>query len=294
MSNTKAPLRKNWASIFKEALEADTWGQSLEAQDEYNALLRSIKNALDDSSINFSADERSTLAKFQAAIGMRLAKIDGEEQGLNLDDMKKLTPVLDDLFRRDIHFPLDVKAGGFAQESNVVGDFEESDNQESHEEKESTMNPQTTHPRGTTTLRVTIDKIGLKDAQTYIEAHMTVSVVDPTGSRVLEQIDTGNSNRMKPYYVTFQESVNVSTPLETFQQGHTLFFEFKHYKPKKRKVSTRCFTFMEFEEIEKYANGQTTACLELYKKPTDFTRKRINLFTIKKLYLHVQVSIQRH
>ena len=41
--------------------------------------------------------------------------------------------------------------------------------------------------------------------------------------------------------------------------GYTVFFEFKHYKPKKKKLSTRCFAFMEADEIQ----PAQEMCLEL-------------------------------
>lgn len=34
--------------------------------------------------------------------------------------------------------------------------------------------------------------------------------------------------------------------------------------------------------------------LELYEKPMDPKRKRINLFTVKELYLHVHVALHTH
>ena len=40
--------------------------------------------------------------------------------------------------------------------------------------------------------------------------------------------------------------------------GSAIFFELKHYKPKKAAVSTRCFSFMEMDEIK---NGR--AILEM-------------------------------
>lgn len=40
--------------------------------------------------------------------------------------------------------------------------------------------------------------------------------------------------------------------------GFAIFFEFKHYKPKKATVSTRCWAFMERDEIK-----EGTAVLEL-------------------------------
>ena len=40
--------------------------------------------------------------------------------------------------------------------------------------------------------------------------------------------------------------------------GTAIFFEFKHYKPKKDIVSTKCFAFMEQDEI-----NPGPACIEL-------------------------------
>lgn len=35
-----------------------------------------------------------------------------------------------------------------------------------------------------------------------------------------------------------------------YLSGAAIFFEFKHYKPKKRFTSTKCFAFMEMDEIK--------------------------------------------
>lgn len=32
--------------------------------------------------------------------------------------------------------------------------------------------------------------------------------------------------------------------------GAAIFFEFKHFKPKKSVISTRCFSFMEMDELK--------------------------------------------
>ena len=41
-------------------------------------------------------------------------------------------------------------------------------------------------------------------------------------------------------------------------EGAAIFFEFKHYKPKKDIVSARCFAFMEQDEFK-----PGSACIEL-------------------------------
>jgi hypothetical protein len=139
---------------------------------------------------------------------------------------------------------------------------------------------------------ITIDKIGLKDAQSYIGCYMTVSVADSAGA-VLETQDTPKSTALKPNYVTFGHTAHIQTTFEEVDRGSlVVFFEFKHYKPQKKKISTRCFAFMEAKELAK-AKGNPVV-LELYAKPTDLTRKSLALFTIKQLYLHVTVAFTMH
>ncbi|KAF4710576.1 hypothetical protein FOZ62_007668, partial [Perkinsus olseni] len=66
-----------------------------------------------------------------------------------------------------------------------------------------------------------------------------------------------------------------------------IFFEFKHYKPKKKKVSTRCWSFMDLQEIK----PDEETVLEIYHKPTDLRKKKLKLHSVKKLYLHIFISL---
>lgn len=132
----------------------------------------------------------------------------------------------------------------------------------------------------------------MKDAESYISPHLTISVSDREGHQSEPQ-DTPSSNNLKPNYVHFGDTIHIQTTLEELQEkGGSVFIEFKHYKPKKKKISTRCFAVLEYDEIVKAKNQQI--CLELYQKPTDFTKRRLNLFTIKKLYLHLTVQHNQH
>ena len=196
-----------------------------------------------------------------------------------------------------------------------------------------------------TTISVTIDKIGLKDAQTYLKAFLSVSLVAASGA-LLETQDTPEAHNLKPNYVLFNNTVHIQTSLEDIvsrgeqQRGATastqrqaedgqrgmhklagaarmekqgvvhsltwpccgfsfsdlcLFFEFKHYKPSKKKTSTRCFALLEAKELQKAISAAGgPVCLELYKKPTDFSRRALHLFTIKQLYLHCTVNAIKH
>ena len=65
-----------------------------------------------------------------------------------------------------------------------------------------------------------------------------------------------------------------------------VFFEFYHYKPKKTKVSCRCWCFMELSEVQRDAQS----VLEIYHKPADFRKKKIKLHSCKELYFHCTPS----
>lgn len=46
------------------------------------------------------------------------------------------------------------------------------------------------------------------------------------------------------------KSASVANAVSFNPVGAAIFFEFKHYKPKKRFTSTKCFAFMEMDEIK--------------------------------------------
>lgn len=56
---------------------------------------------------------------------------------------------------------------------------------------------------------------------------------------------------MVNYFIMYQLCVYYSHEfLFSLHPGAAIFFEFKHYKPKKRFTSTKCFAFMEMDEIK--------------------------------------------
>ncbi len=141
-------------------------------------------------------------------------------------------------------------------------------------------------------MSIHLEKVGLKDAETYFEPHVTISVVDEKGQLVGPQQNTPNAKKKKPQYVLFGHTIHIQPSWdELVHQRLTIFFEFKHFKFQKKKTSTRCFSILETKEIK---SAEQTLNLELYKKPTDFTKKSISLFTVKPLYTHIQVTLQKH
>jgi len=292
----KRVAREKWAKQLKTALDMDSWGQSLEAMDELEKLVRMLDASTKD--LPLTPDERSVLAKVRIVVNMRrdaLADATGKK-GIKHKDAQLLMGVLDNLFTNKplSPFPISLQNSQMtddddnkrAADISPTGDDE---NTADDKADAGTLLPPVKPKPGTSTMIVVIEKLGLKDAQRYFDPHLTVSIVDSKGT-VLEKQDTPKSKKMKPQYILFNTTVHIQMTYDEFKKGCTLFFEFRHFKPKKKKVSVRCFAFVEPNEIK---NGQPI-CLELYKKPTDFTKKKIHLFTIKPLYLHITVSITEH
>lgn len=65
-----------------------------------------------------------------------------------------------------------------------------------------------------------------------------------------ESQDTPVMNEREPSAITFNTTIQIQRPLEEIPGGSAIFFEFKHYKPKKAITSTKCFSFMEMDEIK--------------------------------------------
>lgn len=50
--------------------------------------------------------------------------------------------------------------------------------------------------------------------------------------------------------LSFNITVQIQRPLEEIPGGSAIFFELKHHKSKKELTSTKCFSFMEMDEIK--------------------------------------------
>ena len=141
-----------------------------------------------------------------------------------------------------------------------------------------------------TLVEIAINRIGLKDAEIYIDPYIDVSVVRPGGVQMGAKQATPGATARKPQYVHFDATVHLQHTLEDIEPGSAVIFEFVHYKPKKKKNSVRCWCFIERADLKP---GQQV--LELYKKPMKpeaiANPKKLNLHTVKPLYLHVDVRV---
>ncbi|KAK1805451.1 hypothetical protein P4O66_019763 [Electrophorus voltai] len=260
------------------------------------------KEVQSSNSHDFTEDQKKTLGKIATCLEMRSASLQSTQcqEEFKLEDLKKLEPIIKNILTYNKDFPFDVqpvpmrKILAPGEEENLDVD-EELDTATGVGSTQSftTRVPGTLLPRlpsepGMTLLTLKIEKIGLKDAGQCIDPYMTISVKDMNGVDLNPVQDTPVATRKEDTYIHFSVDVEIQKHLEKLPKGAAIFFEFKHYKPKKRFTSTKCFAFMEMDEIK-----PGPIVIELYKKPTDFKRKKLNLLTKKPLYLHLHQTLHK-
>nr|XP_025036771.1 axin interactor, dorsalization-associated protein [Pelodiscus sinensis] len=255
----------------------------------------------------FTEDQKKTIAKIATCLELRSAALQStqSQEEFKLEDLKKLEPILKTILTYNKEFPFDVqpvplrKILAPGEEENL--EFEEDDEEggagagspDSFPARvpgviEGTLLPRLPSEPGMTLLTIKIEKIGLKDAGQCIDPYITVSVKDVNGIDLTPVQDTPVASRKEDTYVHFNVDIEIQKHVEKLTKGAAIFFEFKHYKPKKRFTSTKCFAFMEMDEIK-----PGTIVIELYKKPTDFKRKKLQLLTKKPLYLHLHQTLHK-
>ncbi|XP_068135783.1 axin interactor, dorsalization-associated protein isoform X1 [Hyperolius riggenbachi] len=300
---------QRWKASFNKGADFDSWGQLVEAIDEYHILARQLQKEAQSpaNSSDFTEEQKKTIGKIATCLELRSAALQStqSQEGFKLEDIKKLEPVLDNLLTYNKEFPFDVQPVPLrrilapGEEESLEVEAEEEDGGAGVGSPDSfpirvpgavqgTLLPRLPSEPGMTLLTIRIEKIGLKDAGQCIDPYITVSVKDLNGIDMTPVQDTPMALRKEDNYVHFNVEIEIQKHVEKLTKGAAIFFEFKHYKPKKRFTSTKCFAFMEMDEIKP---GQMV--IELYKKPTDFKRKKLQLLTKKPLYLHLHQTLHK-
>ncbi|XP_066033662.1 axin interactor, dorsalization-associated protein [Chamaea fasciata] len=331
MSEAARSLLQRWGASFRKGTDFDSWGQLVEAIDEYQIYFMKAKlliSLLETSSpvsmrtrttqgfasrCSLSLMKRTldqivevnekTIAKIATCLELRSAALQStqSQDEFKLEDLKKLEPILKNILTYNKEFPFDVQpvplrkilAPGEEEHLEFEEDDEEGGAGAGSPDSFPARVPGTLLPRlpsepGMTLLTINIEKIGLKDAGQCIDPYITVSVKDLNGIDLTPVQDTPVALRKEDTYVHFNVDIEIQKHIERLTKGAAIFFEFKHYKPKKRFTSTKCFAFMEMDEIKPGA-----IVIELYKKPTDFKRKKLQLLTKKPLYLHLHQTLHK-
>ncbi|EER12785.1 Hexuronate transporter, putative [Perkinsus marinus ATCC 50983] len=270
-------IRRRWASQLTKACEADDWGQILEAQEGYRKL--AIDMAATRGHLAVSSTDQEITRKIILCLSARLeilskSGVRSGHLGITIADLKSLEPgrfellviqntpsyslVILYLFLPAAASPyaaadkFPVSATKFREASPIIKDDTAGD---------------------------TVD-YAQRDVSDFHQSHAALTeVVDPDQT-VVCSVDTHISRERRVNHVLFEERVYLAVSLEQMQRTNSaIFFEFKHYKPKKKKVSTRCWSFMELQELK----PDEETVLEIYHKPTDLRKRKLKLHSVKKL-----------
>ena len=156
----------------------------------------------------------------------------------------------------------------------------------------SLMPPPRLRNRGDQALVTRVVHFGCKDSGEFIDPFATVSVVDGAGNLIEATQNTPVVTRRLDNKVVFDGvAVHTQTPLHELPDDAAVVLEFKHYKPKKRKISTRGWSFFKLGELDPSLESQTLA-LEIYAKPRDLRCKKFGLLSVKPLYFQVEAYVR--
>eukprot|EP00933_Yihiella_yeosuensis_P075034 TRINITY_DN84170_c0_g1_i1.p1 TRINITY_DN84170_c0_g1~~TRINITY_DN84170_c0_g1_i1.p1 ORF type:complete len:288 (+),score=54.99 TRINITY_DN84170_c0_g1_i1:105-866(+) len=238
-----------------------------------------------------TSQEKDTMHRLSLCLSARAQSLRTMNETITSMDMKALGPVFEVLFTGNEPAVFPVEAHKYqsakpvrpsAEGEIICGDIDEA-HTDWHQHQAVLRNV------SGTVVAIRIEKIGLKDAQDYIDPFMTILVADAR-TNLLDSHDTPIANERRATHVMINHQVYLNVSLEDMQkQGAAIFFEFKHYKPKKKMISTRCFAFMEMNELK----PDEEMVLEIYHKPTDLKKKKLVLHSEKPLYLHLFATFVR-
>mmetsp|Transcript_22100 Transcript_22100/g.42965 ORF Transcript_22100/g.42965 Transcript_22100/m.42965 type:complete len:325 (+) Transcript_22100:162-1136(+) len=318
MAQVKQALAAPWLKSYKKAMELDSWGQREEAKDSYEKLAEEIVTEMaQPSSALWTKRETKNVQSMAICMRLRAKEIrkGAPDESITLANIRTLVTVMESLFKEDKKFPLDLTSLSesdltMAMQDMVIRervtetvadeDEDADDSARPHTPQASFGAPPQASPAKSPAKPVikgrqvvlTIGKMGFKDDKlrdSFVDPIITVYVVSG-GNIVGSQQDTCVASERKDQHLFWTgggAKLTLSQTMESILPGSAVFFEFRHYKKKKAKISVKCWGFIEREDLK---DGDHV--VELYKKPTDLRRKRLSLLTVKPLYLHLTCEIR--
>uniref|UniRef100_S4RH29 Axin interactor, dorsalization associated n=1 Tax=Petromyzon marinus TaxID=7757 RepID=S4RH29_PETMA len=292
-----------WLGTLKKGMDLDSWGQLVEAINAYERLVEEMMHEAQQPKMLslFSDDQKITLRKNAACLELRIKSLQSPdlENAFLLEQLEQIYLVLQNIMLPCQDFPFDVTPLSAKKlpkpkapkklDSPRISEFNFCDCSNSVSLPmycSGTLLPRLKPKHGRTLLTIKIVNMGLKDAALCVDPYITITVRDVCGTELTTSQDTPFAVNLEGTYLIFQVDVEIQLPVEDIPTDAAIFFELKHYKPLKRLTSTKCFALLEMDEIRPGA-----AIIELYKKPTDYRRKKLQLLTKKPLYLHIHQTL---
>ncbi|XP_054569100.1 axin interactor, dorsalization-associated protein isoform X4 [Eptesicus fuscus] len=254
MSEVTRSLLQRWGASFRRGADFDSWGQLVEAIDEYQILARHLQKEAQAQHNNseFTEEQKKTIGKIATCLELRSAALQSEcsqntttnknplqtchfstlkstqsQEEFKLEDLKKLEPILKNILTYNKEFPFDVQpvplrrilAPGEEENLEFEEDEEEGGAGAGSPDSFPARVPGTLLPRlpsepGMTLLTIRIEKIGLKDAGQCIDPYITVSVKDLNGIDLTPVQDTPVASRKEDTYVHFNVDIELQKHVE--------------------------------------------------------------------------------
>ncbi|KAJ8308610.1 hypothetical protein KUTeg_013484 [Tegillarca granosa] len=257
-----------WHKAFKRATDFDLWGQPVEAIDGYQRFMishdawfciiyfrlsKQLQQFSSPDSTEFTDEQKKIFGKIAICLDLRCKALQnvGIIEGISLDDLKKIGTTLKNvLSQRCKDFPVDVTAAQLQVQTFNNSQYSQAQDADEGVKGKGSLLPRVLPYGGLPTLTVRIEKIALKEATQFIDPYITVTVKDQHGNDLTALQDTPTAHYKESGYIIFNVNVHIQKVIDSFPPGFGIFFEFKHYKPKKKIVSTKCWAVLEKDEIK--------------------------------------------
>eukprot|EP01062_Namystynia_karyoxenos_P063752 TRINITY_DN56553_c0_g1_i1.p1 TRINITY_DN56553_c0_g1~~TRINITY_DN56553_c0_g1_i1.p1 ORF type:complete len:308 (+),score=60.69 TRINITY_DN56553_c0_g1_i1:94-1017(+) len=292
-----------WETMLGDCLQFDQWGQVVEAQDKYRKWLEDVAGCLREDSSGMMPEQRRQVKRLLTSLQLRLENIrhhsqgglsarpslSGDGPGIDCATLARIRDRFRAYFFEGEAWPIPIDAHALESGSEDGG---EEDEDAFHDNKGTLLGPPRDRGRY---LKITVDSIGLKDALTYLDPFITVSVRSGPGEPGLlerEQHTPQPTAKRDERRIPFGVSLFIQTSIgDLVRQRGNIFFEFKHFKPKKSKVSVRCWSMIGWDEIDEGGKCEGTKDLEIYAKPADYCAKKFQKHSVKPLFLTVTLAV---
>ncbi|XP_029448999.1 axin interactor, dorsalization-associated protein isoform X2 [Rhinatrema bivittatum] len=229
-------LLQKWHASFRKGTDFDSWGQLVEAIDEYQILARQLQKEAQTqpNSSEFTEDQKKIIGKLATCLELRSAALQStqSQEDFKLEDLKKLEPIIKNILTYNKEFPFAVqpvplrKILAPGEEENLEFEEEEEEGGAGAGSPDSftvrvpgTLLPRLPSEPGMTLLTIKIEKIGLKDAGQCIDPYITVSVKDLNGIDLTPVQDTPVASRKEDTYVHFNVDIEIQKHTEKLTQG---------------------------------------------------------------------------
>eukprot|EP00800_Vazella_pourtalesii_P002603 TRINITY_DN1254_c0_g1_i1.p1 TRINITY_DN1254_c0_g1~~TRINITY_DN1254_c0_g1_i1.p1 ORF type:complete len:311 (-),score=57.70 TRINITY_DN1254_c0_g1_i1:218-1150(-) len=300
---TRGSLVNSWNSLLIESISLDSWGQVIEASKGYSILSQSISEAISYSG-QFSNQEKKELNISRKIIQDRAHILENtdftQNSSENLDEIRSIILVLEQL-KNEPNDTDQVDEMRQTKTSEMSKQIELPNRTELEEdvsdllqqipynnESISTLQPEPIQERGMSYLSVRIEKIGLKDAQSLVDPSITICAKNRKGFNLSLPQSTPITGKRDVCYIWVDKTVHIQNSLNSLDKEGGIYFILQHYKQKVSKISTKCFSILELDEIE-----EGPIALEIYKKPVEYKKKKLSLLSVKPLYLHLTLHLTR-